>query len=68
MHEEVPLRITVTQPPRGVAWAVQSGRGELILPRDHTEGGWAAGGLPEAPNPRAGLPIVAAPQGARAVS
>jgi hypothetical protein len=37
MPDEVPLRITVIQPPPGVAWAVQSGRDELIMPREHTE-------------------------------
>jgi hypothetical protein len=37
MPYEVPLRITVIQPPPKVAWAVQSGRGELIMPHEHTE-------------------------------
>jgi hypothetical protein len=37
MSQEVPLRITVIQPPRGVAWAVQRGRSELIAPSERTE-------------------------------
>jgi hypothetical protein len=36
MADEVPLRITVLAPPPGVAWAVQSGRSELIKPSRHT--------------------------------
>ena len=31
MHE-LPLRITLVEPPPGVAWAVQSGRTELVEP------------------------------------
>jgi hypothetical protein len=33
----VPLRIEVVQPPPGVAWAVQSGRKDLIEPSEHTD-------------------------------
>lgn len=37
MPDEIPLRITVIQPPPGVAWAVQSARSELIGPDQITE-------------------------------
>ena len=33
---ELPLRITVLKPPSGVAWAVQSGRSELIEPSERS--------------------------------
>lgn len=36
MHE-IPLRLTVVGPPLGVAWAVQSGRSDLIEPSERTE-------------------------------
>jgi hypothetical protein len=36
MHE-IPLRVTVVGPPLGVAWAVQSGRSDLIEPSERTE-------------------------------
>ena len=35
MHE-LSLRIVVLEPPSGVAWAVQSGRNELIEPRERS--------------------------------
>jgi hypothetical protein len=35
--QEIPLRITVVRPPPGVAWAVQSGRSDLIEPSGRTE-------------------------------
>jgi hypothetical protein len=34
---DIPLRITVVGPPLGVAWAVQSGRNDLIKPSERTE-------------------------------
>jgi uncharacterized protein DUF5990 len=37
MVDQVPLRIAVVRPPPGVAWAVQSGRDELIAPSERTE-------------------------------
>lgn len=36
MHE-IPLRITVVGAPLGVAWALQSGRSDLIEPGERTE-------------------------------
>jgi hypothetical protein len=34
---EVPLRVIVVRPPPGVAWAVQSGRSDLIEPSERTD-------------------------------